>query len=184
METLTAHLWAGVVTSLDFETSDFGPSFAVHVSRMKPAVPYIILSARPIHELPAQVRPRNVMFLPVQMDVLLERCRHDMIDKGGEMLSGISMDVALQVLHQEGKTGLMRVEAESLRGVLVMRQGQIVFAETQEKLGREALFDLLATRKMTLRVISSETDSIQANIHEPFDNLLLQWSVHRDECAA
>jgi hypothetical protein len=145
--------------------------------RELPGVPIVGLldgeAAGPVAGLDA------VLGAPLDLDRILA-VAGDLLEATESSVRGLGLEAVLQLLQQERKTCRVLLEGSGGGwGVVHLRAGRLIHAETRELSGTAALFEMLGWSCDAIRV--RERASIpRASIHEDLTLLLLEHAVRRD----
>jgi CheY-like chemotaxis protein len=173
-----------VITEIQFANSAYGTEFAMALADRTPPVPFVVLTGVPMHEIPRSIKPRYILAKPPAMDDLLRRIDQAVFSNSDSILKGLRLETFLQVLNQERKTCVLTVCFGEQCGYLWVQIGELVHAVFEDQHGVEAAFAILAWPDYTVKVTETEILVPERTIQERMPDLLLQWAVHRDECAA
>lgn len=146
--------------------------------RELPGVPIVGLldgeAAGPVAGLDA------VLGAPLDLDRILA-VTGDLLEATESFVRGLGLEAVLQLLQQERKTCRVLLESRAVWGVVHLRAGRVIHAETRELSGTAALFEMLGWNCDAIRV--RERASIpRATIHDDLTLLLLEHAVRRDHC--
>lgn len=144
--------------------------------RELPGVPIVGLldgdAAGPVAGLDA------VLGAPLDLDRILE-VASDLLEATESFVRGLGLEAVLQLLQQERKTCRVLVEGEMGWGVVHLRAGRVLHAETAGLSGTAALFEMLDWKVGPMRV-RERGSTPRASIHEELAVLLLEHAVRRD----
>jgi hypothetical protein len=119
-----------------------------------------------------------VLGAPLDLDRILA-VAGDLLEATESFVRGLGLEAVLQLLQQERKTCRVLLESRGVWGVVHLRAGRLIHAETRELSGTAALFEMLGWSCDAIRV--RERASIpRASIHEDLTLLLLEHAVRRD----
>jgi len=95
-------------------------------------------------------------------------------------ISGVSLQVALQMIELESKTCLITVKSDKGNGILFFKNGELLDARCGELSGKEAALEIVAWDNATLE-FQNFCPKKQKNIDTPLTFLLLEASRQKDE---
>lgn len=149
---------------------------AEELRRELPGVPIVGLldggAAGPVAGLDA------VLGAPLDLDRILA-VASDLLEATESFVRGLGLGAVLQLLQQERKTCRVLVEGEAGWGVVHLRAGRVIHAETATLSGTTALFEMLDSSVGPMRV-RERGSTPGVSIHEELAVLLLEHAVRQD----
>ena len=118
--------------------------------------------------------------LPVDVNLLLEMIMSEFgIDSGGQ-LRGISIAAFLQMIELEDKSCTVQVSSGGKKGVLYCLNGDLIDAEIEDLVGKEAAFAILGMENPMI-VFEYQLAERESRIEVPLMSLLLESGRIKDE---
>ena len=102
--------------------------------------------------------------------------------KDSNTLSGLPLTSLLHILEQDHQTCTLIVSKEDNRGVLFFKDGELIDAEVEDKIGIEAANIILSWKEATIEM--TDFEERDRKINTPLTQVMLQATVNRDEALA
>jgi hypothetical protein len=99
--------------------------------------------------------------------------------KDGNFLSGLPLASFLQILDQDRQTCSLIVSAEDKKGILFIKEGEIIDAAADDDSGIDAANIILSWKDATIEM--TDFEERPRKINTPLTQILLQATVHQDE---
>jgi len=98
-------------------------------------------------------------------------------------LAGVSLVDIIQLLCTSTTDNLkVRVKSDSKEGIICISSGQIVHAQTLEREGESAFYEILSWPNGEFNVVPTELEMIgKISIHKPWQQLVLEAARLKDE---
>jgi hypothetical protein len=101
----------------------------------------------------------------------------------GGRIQGISLPSFLQMSEMEGSTFALRVFSGQRKGVLHVREGNLIAAETRGIKGREAAYRIISWEKVAIQIADANTE-VADEIQQPLMHVLMESLKIKDEQGA
>jgi DNA-binding response OmpR family regulator len=168
-----------VLTELDFPERDGdGVDFLLGLKKSAPRMPVVVVTERRPEVLRQGLPADAVVSKPPDMDFLLRKVDQALHERRESVLRGISLESFLQVLAVERKTCTLTVNAGRELGRLYLQDGELIHAETENSLSKEAAFAMLSWPDYTIRI--TERCDATPTISDRLNAILLEWCVQKD----
>ena len=118
--------------------------------------------------------------LPVDVNLLLEMIMSEFGIESGGQLRGISISAFLQMIELEDKNCTIQVSSGGKKGALYCRNGDLIDAEIDALVGKEAAFEILGMEN-PLIVVDYQLEERESRIEVPLMSLLLESGRMKDE---
>jgi DNA-binding response OmpR family regulator len=167
-----------VLAGLDLPLAPDLLRFLALLRQVLPYLPVLLMTEEAPGALSAAVsydaslrRPPDMDELLAQVDRLLRRSRQSVV-------RGISLTSLLQVIQMDRKTCTLSVSGGGGHGLIGLREGEVVHAQTGRASGKEALFAILGWSSPVL-TIEDRYDG-PTTMHGGAQELLLEYYVRED----
>jgi CheY-like chemotaxis protein len=171
-----------VVTDLKMPVMD-GFQLLAYMSTRFPGIPVVVMTAFGTPEI--EERLKNVdtfRFLekPLDLDALANAIEAGLARGARSFIRGITLAAFLQLVKMEGKTCTLRIKSESGRGKLFINRGELFDAETDNKTGEAAAYQIVCwpNSEIEMEGTCSRTERV---IQESIEHLLLEAFRLEDE---
>jgi hypothetical protein len=98
----------------------------------------------------------------------------------GGRLQGISLPSFLQMSEMEGSSFTLKVFSGQRRGVLYVREGNLIAAETRGIKGREAAYRIISWEKVAIQITDADPE-VDDEIQQPLMHVLMESLKIKDE---
>ncbi len=171
-----------MVTDLKMPVMD-GFHLLAHVMSEKPSTSAIVMTAFGTAEIEKQVRKIGAIGYiekPIDLQVLADAIQEVLFKRTGGFLRGINLSSFLQLLGIERKTCTLNVRQDTLAGILVFHEGELVNARTGSTEGEEAAYEIISWSNPEIE-IGNIAKKQARTIQTPLDQLLLDAHQILDE---
>lgn len=166
-----------IVCIPDITTYDF--DFIIKLTENKPDIPVIAVAGAdmPVTTLAERYDCFRFLSNSNQLQKAIEEAI-EATQKG--YISGVSLQIALQMIELESKTCLMTIKSENGTGVLFFKNGELFDAKCGELSGKEAALEIVSWDNASME-FQNFCPKKQKNIDTPLTFLLLEASRKKDE---
>ncbi len=171
-----------VVTDLKMPEMD-GFELVAELSRTRPRVPVVIMTAFGTPEIEARMRATGItkyLDKPVDFETLSKKIFETLADLASGHLRGISLATLLQMVELDRKTCTVTVSAGDRRGALLFRLGQLLDASAGPLRGDDAAMEILGWDSVAIELTpgAAKRDKV---VTLPLSELLMEAFRRRDE---
>jgi len=143
-----------VITDLKMPVMD-GFELLAHMMQFYPKIPVIVMTAFGTPEIERTIQKNGaVSYLekPLDLKVIVAMIYECLEAKSVDFLSEIYLPSFLRLLELERKSCLLTVHSQGRRGILHFDRGKLVHAETEEKSGIDAVFEIIPWENATIEI--------------------------------
>lgn len=171
-----------VVTDLKMPELD-GFELVAELSRSRPGLPVIIMTAFGTPEIEARLRESGIsrsLDKPIDFQALSRSIFETLAASASGHLRGISLATLLQMMTLDRKTCTVEVTANGRQGSLTFREGELFDAVTAAHLGDEAALEILEWDEGSIELAPAVATRARRCVR-PLSELLMEAFRLRDE---
>lgn len=155
-----------------------GVELVRQVRRRAQRLPVLLLTAAPEQAWRQGLDVDAMLVKPPDMGLLLPRVERLLALHRGSVVRGIALATLLQMIEAEQKSCTLTVAAGGESGRLWVRGGRLVAADTRERQGREAFFEMLEWPAPVVEVV--DRCERPAGGGQGLQELLLEHAIAKD----
>ncbi|MCS7080104.1 MAG: response regulator [Chloracidobacterium sp.] len=174
-----------VVTDLQMPVMD-GFELIAHLLSEQVNLPIVILTAMAVSDVESrlhQIGALPVIRKPFSVSTLYTVICNELNARQQGVIQGLTLASFLQLLEMERKSCVLRIAAGGRVGYLYFSNGDLVHAETGDRSGEPAAYDILLWEGVKLQMTPPPPVPPPCTLHDRLMGLLMEAFRRRDEAA-